>query len=100
MKAVPVGDDTSIQRCIIILSLASGHAMFHWIVQSFAVASTGLGVVACVAFLMSAVSALAAGAIYETMGYTVTMYYVAALFALAAVVFAVLPPSSTVAAPD
>ncbi len=57
------------------------------------VASTGLGVVACIAFLMSAASALIAGAIYETMGFTETMYYIAALFALAAVVFAVLPLS-------
>ena len=55
------------------------------------VASTGLGVVACIAFLMSAASALVAGAIYETMGFTETMVYVAALFGLAAVVFAVLP---------
>ena len=63
------------------------------------VASTGLGVVACIAFLMGAVSALIAGAIYETMGFTETMYYIAALFAIAAVVFALLPltrgPSST-----
>ncbi len=57
------------------------------------VASTGLGVVACIAFLMSAASALVAGAIYETMGFTPTMYYIAALFALAAVVFALLPLS-------
>ena len=55
------------------------------------VASTGLGVVACIAFLMSAASALVAGAIYETMGFTETMYYIAALFAVAAIVFAVLP---------
>ena len=57
------------------------------------VASTGLGVVACIAFMMSAVSALVAGAIYETMGFAETMYYIAALFGLAAVVFAVLPLS-------
>jgi sugar phosphate permease len=55
------------------------------------VASTGLGVVACIAFLMSAGSALVAGAIYQTMGFTETMYYIAALFGLAAVVFALLP---------
>ena len=55
------------------------------------VASTGLGVVACIAFLMSAASALVAGAIYETMGFTETMYYIAALFGLAAVSFAALP---------
>ena len=57
------------------------------------VASTGLGVVACIAFLMSAGSALVAGAIYQTMGFTETMYYIAALFGLASVVFAVLPLS-------
>ena len=55
------------------------------------VASTGLGVVACSAFLMSAASALVTGAIYQTMGFTETMYYIAALFAIAAVVFALLP---------
>ena len=57
------------------------------------VASTGLGVVACVAFLMSAASALVAGAIYQTMGFTETMYYIAALFALGAAVFLLLPLS-------
>ena len=57
------------------------------------VASTGLGVVACVAFLMSGASALVAGAIYQTMGFTETMYYIAALFGLAAVVFGLLPLS-------
>ena len=55
------------------------------------VASTGLGVVSCIAFMMSAGSALVAGAIYQTMGFTETMYYIAALFGLAALVFAVLP---------
>ena len=55
------------------------------------VASTGLGVVACVAFFMSAASSLLAGAIYETAGFAATMYYIAALFAVAAVVFALLP---------
>lgn len=57
------------------------------------VASTGLGVVACIAFLMGAVSALVAGAIYQTMGFAETMIYVAALFGLAAVVFGLLPLS-------
>ena len=57
------------------------------------VASTGLGVVACIAFLMGAVSALIAGAIYETMGFSETMIYIAALFGLAAVVFGLLPLS-------
>ncbi len=62
------------------------------------VASTGLGVVACVAFLMSAGSALIVGFIFETMGFTETMYYIAGLFALAAVVFAALPLSRGTAA--
>ena len=57
------------------------------------VASTGLGVVACIAFIMSAASALVAAAIYENMGFAETMYFIAALFALAAVVFAILPLS-------
>ena len=57
------------------------------------VASTGLGVVACIAFLMSAGSVLVAGAIYETMGFAETMYFIAALFGLAAVVFGLLPLS-------
>ena len=55
------------------------------------VASTGLGVVACIAFVMSAGSVLVSAAIYETMGFTETMYFIAALFALAAVVFGLLP---------
>ena len=57
------------------------------------VASTGLGVVACIAFLMGAGSALIAGAIYELLGFSETMIYVAALFGLAAVVFGLLPLS-------
>ena len=64
------------------------------------VATTGLGVVTCVAFLMSSASALAAGAIYDTMGYSATMFYIAALFALAAIIFAILPLGRTVAASD
>ena len=57
------------------------------------VASTGLGVVACIAFLMGSASALVAGAIYETMGFSETMIYIGALFGLAAVVFGLLPLS-------
>ena len=63
------------------------------------VASTGLGIVASLGFLMSAAGALVAGAIYETMGFTAVMYYVAGLFALAAIIFAILPLSRTSAAP-
>ena len=57
------------------------------------VASTGLGVVAFAAFLMAAVSSIIAGALYETQGFAVAMYYVAALFAASAVVFLLLPMS-------
>ena len=57
------------------------------------VASTGLGVVASAAFLMSAASALIAGGIYETMGFAAAMYYIAGLFVLAAAVFGSLPLS-------
>ena len=64
------------------------------------VATTGLGFVTCVAFLMSSASALAAGAIYDSLGYAATMYYIAVLFALAAIIFAILPLSRAVAAPD
>ena len=55
------------------------------------VASTGLGAVSFAAFLMSAVSPLIAGAIYEAAGFNAVVYYIAALFALAALVFALLP---------
>ena len=63
------------------------------------VASTGLGVVASAAFLMSAASALIAGAIYDTMGFAAAMYYIAALFVLAAAVFAILPLSRPAGGP-
>ena len=58
------------------------------------VASTGLGVVAFAGFLMAAVSSVVAGALYETLGFPATVYYVAVLFALAAVVFLALPVST------
>jgi sugar phosphate permease len=57
------------------------------------VASTGLGVVACISFLMGAASPLIAGALYETVSFGATAYYIAALFAVAAVVFLILPLS-------
>ncbi len=55
------------------------------------VASTGLGVVAFASFLMAATASIIAGALYETMGFAATVYFIAALFAAAAVVFMVLP---------
>ena len=55
------------------------------------VASTGLGVVAFASFLMAATASVIAGALYDTMGFAATVYFIAALFAAAAVVFLVLP---------
>ena len=55
------------------------------------VASTGLGIVACVGFLMAMLSPLIAGALYETLGFAPTIYYIGSLFVAAALVFAVLP---------
>ena len=54
-------------------------------------ATIGLGVVSFVSFLMAAVSPLIAGGLYEVWGFQAGLYYVAALFALAAVIFTLLP---------
>ena len=55
------------------------------------VATSGLGMVAFLSFLMAAASPVIAGALYETIGFDAAVWYIGALFALAAVVFAVLP---------
>ena len=55
------------------------------------VASTGLGVVAFTAFLMAAGAAIIAGALYEFGGFSAAVYFIAALFAVSAVVFLLLP---------
>ena len=55
------------------------------------VATSGLGVVAFVSFLMAACSSVIAGALYESIGFEAVVWYIAALFALAAVVFAAAP---------
>ncbi len=60
------------------------------------VAATGLGVSSFASFLMAAISPLIAGAIYETAGFDAALYYVAGLFAVAAVVFALLPLSKRI----
>lgn len=60
------------------------------------VATTGLGVVAFVSFLMAAASPLIAGVTYETAGFQAGLYYIAGLFGLAALVFALLPFSRRV----
>ena len=55
------------------------------------VANTGMGVVSCIAFFMSAGSSILAGALYEGYGFEVVVYYIAVLFGLAGVIFGVLP---------
>ena len=55
------------------------------------VATTGLGAVSFISFLMAAASPLIAGGIYEAAGFEAGVYYIAGLFALAAAIFAVLP---------
>ena len=55
------------------------------------VATTSLGFISFASFLMAAVSPLIAGGLYETLGVKATMYYVAALFAMAALTFALVP---------
>ena len=55
------------------------------------VASTGLGIVACVGFLMAVLSPIIAGALYEALGFAAAIYYIGSLFVAAALVFAALP---------
>lgn len=55
------------------------------------VATTALGLTSFIAFTMGALSPLIAGALYEFVGIEATLYYVAGLFVLAAVVMAALP---------
>jgi MFS family permease len=57
------------------------------------VATTGLGVVSCISFMMAAPSPLIAGALYDYFDFQATLYYISGLFALAAVSFAFLPLS-------
>ena len=59
------------------------------------VASTGLGIVTFAAFLMAVFSPLIAGGLYETFGFQAVVYYIAALFAGAAVVVLLLPLRKT-----
>ena len=63
------------------------------------VASTGLGVVAFASFLMAATASVIAGALYETLGFEAAVYFIAALFAAAAVVFLILPVTKKDEAP-
>ena len=53
--------------------------------------TTALGVASFGGFMMAATSPVIAGTLYETWGIAATLYYVAALFALAAGIFLTLP---------
>ena len=64
------------------------------------VASTGLGVVAFASFLMAATASIIAGALYEWGGFSAAIYFIAALFAVSAVIFLLLPVASRPADPD
>ena len=55
------------------------------------VASTALGLISFASFFMAALSPLIAGGLYQSLGFDAALYYVAILFAMAAVVFAALP---------
>lgn len=54
------------------------------------VASTALGIVRFTGFLLSAVSPIIAASLYEALGVNAALYYVAALFGLAAVLLSIL----------
>jgi MFS family permease len=52
------------------------------------VATTVLGVLSFLRFIMASISPLIAGYLYQTWGMTATLFFVAALFAISAVIFA------------
>ena len=54
-------------------------------------ATIGLGLVSFVSFMMAAVSPLIAGGLYELSGFHAGLIYVSILFALAALIFSLLP---------
>ena len=55
------------------------------------VATTGLGFIAFIRFMMAASSSLIVGGLYEGVSVDAALYYIAGLFGVAAVVFASLP---------
>ncbi len=63
------------------------------------VATTALGIVAFFSFLMAAVSPLIAAGLYEARGLDAALYYVAALFAAAAIILALVPLTAKAASP-
>ena len=63
------------------------------------VATTALGIVAFFSFLMAAVSPLIAAPLYGALGLDAALYYVAALFAAAAIILAMVPLTANAASP-
>ena len=55
------------------------------------VATTGLGIAGFIEFMMAALSPLIVGGLYEAVGVEMAVYYIAALFSLAAAVLMRLP---------
>jgi MFS family permease len=55
------------------------------------VSATALGIATFASFAMSATAPLIAGGLYQSFGMAYTLYFIAALFAVGAVVFALLP---------
>jgi MFS family permease len=58
------------------------------------VSATALGIVTFASFVMSATAPLIAGGLYQSFGMAYTLYFIAALFAAGALVFALLPLDS------
>jgi sugar phosphate permease len=63
------------------------------------VATTALGIVAFFSFLMAAVSPLIAAPLYGALGLDAALYYVATLFAAAAIILALVPLTAKEASP-
>ena len=93
---VPYGDGIALTALILLLGLflypdqpiVTAAALE---IAGRSVATTALGVVSFGGFMMAAASPVIAGVLYETFGIAATLYYVAGLFALAAVIFFTLP---------
>jgi len=93
---IPFGDGTALTVLIVLLGLflypdqpiVTAAALET---AGLNVATTALGVVSFGGFMMAATSPIVAGFLYQTWGIGAALYYVAGLFALAAVIFPALP---------
>ena len=63
------------------------------------VANTALGVVSFISTVLVTLSPIAAGALYQSLGFDATAFYIAALFATAAILFSVLPMDQSLQRP-